>query len=219
MATLKETDLYAPVRDYLMAQGFEVKGEVGAADVMALKDGEAPVIVELKTGFSLQLLVQAVARQVVTERVYVAVPRWQGRAAWKRFKGHVGLCRRLAIGVLTVSSDGDVACHCDPSPFRPRKSKLRQGAMLKEFTRREGDPNTGGMVRKGLVTAYRQEALRCAAFLSEQGPSKGAIVARATNVERATTMMRDNHYGWFEKVEKGIYGLSETGMQMVKGNG
>ena len=43
------------------------------------------------------------------------------------------------------------------------------------------------------------------------GKSKGAVVAKATGVARATTMMRDNHYGWFEKIEVGVYGLSDAG--------
>jgi hypothetical protein len=28
-------------------------------------------------------------------------------------------------------------------------------------------------------------------------------------------MMRDNHYGWFEKVEKGVYGLTPAGAEAV----
>jgi hypothetical protein len=28
-------------------------------------------------------------------------------------------------------------------------------------------------------------------------------------------MMRDDHYGWFEKVEKGVYGLTPKGAKAV----
>jgi len=39
--------------------------------------------------------------------------------------------------------------------------------------------------------------------------SKGAHVAREPGVQRATAMMRrHNHYGWFEKIETGVYGLT-----------
>ena len=48
----REQDLYAPVKALLEAQGYEVKGEVGAADVVAIRGGEAPVVVELKLRFS-----------------------------------------------------------------------------------------------------------------------------------------------------------------------
>jgi len=213
MQRLSETDLYPPVKAWLEALGYEVKGEVGAADVVALRGRDEPLIVELKTGFSLTLLQQAVARQAVSDTVYVAVPRWKGKAGWRTFKGNVGLCKRLGIGVLSVTlKSGEVKAHCDPVPFRPRKSKHRKAALLKEFAAREGDPNLGGMARETIVTAYRQGAERCAAYLAEHGPSKGAEVAKATGVARATTMMRDNHYGWFEKVEKGVYGLSAPGL-------
>ena len=216
MSRPTETDLYAPVKTFLEVQGYEVKGEVGAADVVALRGDDEPLIVELKTGFSLALLSQAVARQAVSDTVYVAVPRWKGKPAWRTFKSNVGLCKRLGVGVLSVRlSDGHVQAHCDPVPFRPRKSKHRKAALLKEFASREGDPNKGGMTRETIVTAYRQGALRCAEFLAVNGPQKGALVARMTGVVRATTVMRDNHYGWFEKVETGVYGLSDLGRAQV----
>lgn len=219
MGKMAETDLYAPVKAWLEARGFEVKAEVGAADVVAIKDGEEPVIIELKTSFSLVLLQQAVARQAVTDAVYVAVPRWKGRAGWKAFSGNIGLCKRLGLGVLSVrSSDGAVEVHCDPVPFQPRKSKVRKARLLKAFSRLEGDPNTGGM-RGEKVTVYRQDAEKCAVFLNENGASRGRDVAQATGVEKATTMMRDNHYGWFEKVDKGVYMLSEAGVTALAQSG
>ncbi len=211
MAPLRETDLYAPIKAWLEAQGFEVKSEVGAVDVMARRGDDDPVIVELKTGFTLKLLQQAVARQSISDWVYVAVPRWSGKAAWRMFKGNVGLCKRLGIGVLSVRlEDGHVQAHCDPVEFRPRKSKPRKGALLKEFDRRRGDPNAGG-TRGAITTAYKQESLRCAAYLAEHGASKGADVAKGAEVAAATRMMRDNHLGWFVKVAIGVYDLGPEG--------
>ncbi|WP_323780725.1 DUF2161 domain-containing phosphodiesterase [Thalassovita sp.] len=207
-----ETDLYEPIKNFFEALEYEVKAEIGAADVVALRDGEAPVVIELKTGFSLTLLQQAVARQKITDQVYVAVPRWKGRAGWRAFKGNLGLCKRLGLGVISVSLDaGEVQVHHDPAPFQPRKVKKRQASLMAEFERREGDPNKGGAVRIGLVTSYRQEALRCAAYLAENGASKGAVVAQATGVKRATRVMADNHYGWFERVDRGVYRLTDMG--------
>ncbi|WP_422048778.1 DUF2161 domain-containing phosphodiesterase [Shimia sp.] len=212
MSKIAETELYAPIKAWLEVRGFEVKAEVGAADVVAMRAGEEPVIIELKTGFSLALLQQAVARQAVTDAVYVAVPRWKGRAGWKAFSGNIGLCKRLGIGVLSVRlKDGAVEAHCDPVPFQPRKSKARKVKLLKAFSRLEGDPNVGG-TRGATVTVYRQDAEKCAVYLNENGASRGRDVAGGTGVENATTLMRDNHYGWFEKVEKGVYMLSESGV-------
>jgi hypothetical protein len=212
MAARSETDLYPPVKAFLEAQGYEVKAEVAGADVVACRDGADPVVVELKTGFSLALLRQGVARQAVTDWVYLAIPRPEGRAGQQALKANLTLCRRLGLGVLLVRlSDGHVEPRLDPGPYQPRKSKPRQGRLLREFARRAGDPNTGGVSRTTIVTAYRQDALRCAAHLAAAGPSKGAEVARATGVVRATRMMADDHYGWFERVGTGIYRLTERG--------
>lgn len=208
---MKETELYTPVKIWLENQGFEVKSEVGAADVVACRVGEDPVIVELKTGFSLTLLQQAIARQRLSDWVYVAVPRWKGKSAWRSFKANVGLCKRLGVGVISVNlADQTVHVHADPAEFRPRKSKPRKGALLKEFERRKGDPNLGGTNGK-IVTAYQQEAERCLCYLAENGPSKGAEVAKAAQAPKATNIMYKNHYGWFEKQALGIYGLSAEG--------
>jgi len=39
------------------------------------------------------------------------------------------------------------------------------------------------------------------AYLANTGPA-GRDVEGRNRVERATIMMRDDHYGWFEKVER-----------------
>jgi len=208
----RETDLYQPVKDFLEAQGFEVKGEVREADVVACRDGEDPVIVELKAGFSLTLLQQGVTRQRLTDAVYLCVPRRSGRAAAKALRANIGLCRRLGLGVLTVRlPDGLVQVHADPGPFQPRKSAPRKTALLREFARRSGDPAKGGAMRDGLVTAYRQDAARLAEHLARHGASKGSDVAGATGVTLATRMMADNHYGWFRRCTRGVYDLTPAG--------
>ncbi len=215
-----ETELYPPIKAFLEGQGYEVKAEVGPADVVACRDGDPPLIVELKTGFSLTLVHQAVARQAITDTVYIAAPRKTGRASWTALKNMRTLCRRLGLGLITVRlKDAHVEVHCDPAPYRPRQSKVRTGRLLREFAKRDGDPNVGGSMRRGLVTAYRQDAIRCATYLGAQGAAKGAAVAKATGVETATRLMADNHYGWFIRVERGIYDLTETGRTALSATG
>lgn len=216
----RETDLYPAVKAFLEGQGYVVKSEVGAADVVAVRGGEPPVIVELKLGFSLTLVHQCVARLRVTDDVYMAVGRGTGKRFAKSVKEMTTLARRLGLGLMTVRvKDALVEVHCDPGPYAPRKSKKREGALLREFARLVGDPNDGGQTRVGLITAYRQDALKLAMYLYEAGASKGADVARETGVKRATTMMRDNHYAWFEKVDVGIYGLTPSGAEAAMQSG
>lgn len=209
MTKPRETDLYPPVKAYLEAQGYEVKGEVGAVDVVAVRGIEAPVLVELKLGFSLALLHQGIARQAISDAVYLAVPHISGKAA----KENLDLCRRLGLGLMTVRlRDGFVEVLVDPAPYRPRKSTRRKTRLLREFSRRVGDPNAGGATRVGIVTSYRQDALRCATFLEDEGASKGAVVAKGAGVPNATRIMADDHYGWFERVVVGIYMLTPKGV-------
>lgn len=214
MAGLKETGLYAPVKKLLEEQGYEVKSEIGAADVFALRGGEPPVVVELKTGFTLSLFHQAIERLAISDTVYVAVFRGKGRAFLSSLRGNLRLCRRLGLGLITVRpEDGFCDIHLDPGPYAPRKSKAKTTRLLKEFALRVGDPNLGGSTRTTIVTAYRQDAMRVAVHLRENGACKASDIARATGVGRARTIMADDHYGWFERAERGIYRLTPKGEQ------
>ncbi|MEM8812556.1 MAG: DUF2161 family putative PD-(D/E)XK-type phosphodiesterase [Pseudomonadota bacterium] len=206
-----ETALYPPIKALLERQGYFVKGEVGAADVVARRGEEPPLIIELKAGFALALFHQAVARQAMTETVYIAVPHGSGRSFRSTLGDNVKLCRRLGLGLMTVRlQSGQVEVHCDPAPYKPRIVKRRLVRLLREFDRRVGDPTKGG-TRGVVITAYRQDALRCVHHLKHSGPERAAKVAAATGVSRARTIMADDHYGWFERVERGVYGITEAG--------
>lgn len=206
---MRESDLYPTVKAHFQRQGFVVKGEVGKADVVAIKEGVPPTVIELKLGFTLALLHQVVDRLSATDQVYVAVPRPKSQ---KALAANIKLCRRLGIGVITVRArDMFLEEHCVPGPYAARVSKKKSVRLQKAFDRLDGDPNAGGATRHGIVTGYRQDALKCAAYLANAGAEKGAIVAKATGVLQATSIMRNNVYGWFQKVEKGVYGLTKAG--------
>ena len=206
---MREVDLYPDLKAYLETQGYEVKSEIGACDLMARRGDEAAVIVEMKLSFSLALVMQGVARQAMFDDVYLAVP--VSEKGWRlRYKDIVALCRRLGLGLLAVKVGQGVEAHLDPAPYQPRKNTRRAGQLLREFARRVGDPNTGGTTGIKRMTAYRQDALRCAVVLAD-APVKAADVARLSGVLRAGDVMRDNHYGWFEKIARGIYGLTASG--------
>ncbi|MCF7699437.1 DUF2161 domain-containing phosphodiesterase [Loktanella sp. M215] len=210
MTNPREADLYPHLKAHLVAMGYDVKGEVGAADIVAVKDAET-LVVELKLGFSLTLFHQGIARQAITDQVYLAVPAGGQR---KALLANVGLARRLRLGVMTVRlRDGFVEVLADPAPFTPRKSPKKAKALRKAFTRLKGDPNAGGATRHGLVTGYRQDAIACARFLAVHGPSTGARIKDWAEVPEATRIMAADHYGWFRRVSRGIYDLTPAGRQ------
>ena len=162
ISNMRETALYEPIKLFLEKQGYEVKAEVGPADVLAVRGDEPPVVIELKTGFSLSLFHQATERQAITDLVYIAVPTGRGMGFRGALRKNLMLCRRLGLGLMTVRlRDQRVVVHVDPAPYRPRQSKWKKARLLGEFSKRAGDPNVGGSMRRGLVTAYRQDALRC----------------------------------------------------------
>ena len=143
---MKEADLYPPIKAYLEGQGYTVKAEIGACDIMARRGDEPALIVEMKTSFSLSLVMQGVARQGMFDDVYLAVPL--GPKGWSaRYKDIVALCRRLGLGLLAVRA-GSVEATMGPHPPPPTESmkapKKPNGArcVVTEF---------GGTVRKAFM--------------------------------------------------------------------
>ncbi len=202
---LLETDLYAPVKALLETQGYDVKGEVKGCDVVGVRGDEPPVIVELKRTFGIGIVMQGIDRLAITDAVYLAVGAWPARQSDAR-----RLCRRLGLGLIVVSH-GRAEVVVDPVPYRPRTNLRRATALLGEHRRRIGDPTRGGSVGRPIMTAYRQEAIRCVHALAT-GPQPVRIVRATGEAPSAGRILRDNVYGWFERVERGVYRLSATGL-------
>src|SRR5262249_30665012 len=87
--------------------------------------------------------------------------------------------------------------------------------LLGEHARRVGDYNTGGVRGVRIVTAYRQEALRCAQLLEGGGMRVRAM--RATGrVPNVGKILIDDVYGWVRRGERGVYELSPNGRQALE---
>ena len=210
---MPEAELYNPIKQFLEAQGYVVKGEIGPCDVVAVRGDEwRPVVVELKERLSLALILQAVDRLAVSDIVYVAFRIGPSQSAWRtRRKQVTGLLRRLGLGLLTVSARGRVVPVLDPAAYRPTSRARRRERLLKEFAEPIGDPETGGSAPRQRVTAYRPDALRCARDHAAEGVLKVSVLRERTGVSRAGSILRDNHYGWFDRVRPGHYALSPRG--------
>lgn len=216
--SLKESDLYQPIRTYLEGQGFTVKGEVQHCDVTALKDDNI-VVVELKKYLNLDVILQATQRQRIADYVYIAVPKKLKAMRTARWRQICHLLRRLEIGLLLVAINGDshrVELLIEPQPFnrkisRSRKSIQRAG-LVREFNNRQGDYNTGGVTRKKVVTAYREMAIHIAVLLSKHGSlSPKQLRELGTDSNKTSSILQKNFYGWFERESKGLYKLSSLG--------
>ena len=215
-----ESDLYPPIKAFLEDQGYTVKGEVRGCDLVGTRGVEPPVIVELKLAFNLALVLQGVERLALTERVYIAVPQPNRRRAKgvSVYRSEVRrLCRRLGLGILTVApgrGGGRVEVVLDPQPYKPRPDRKELGRLLGEHARRAGDPNRGGITKTPLMTAYRQEALRCALLIRDGTTSTRAL--RATGlVPNASKILQNDVYGWFERVSRGVYRITDKAGQDI----
>jgi hypothetical protein len=205
-----ESSLYLPVKRFLEKLGFEVKGEVCGCDLVGLSEGQptAVVIGELKLTFTLDLVLQAIDRTAVCDEVWLAVRasgRGRGRECDPRVKK---LCRFLGFGLLAVFASGKVEVLVEPVPWRPRRDAKRRSKIVDEHRRRVGDPAAGGSTRLPIMTAYRQQALACAAALAQSPASPRDLKVKTPD---APKILQRNVYGWFVRLERGVYALTDGG--------
>lgn len=215
---MKETDLYKPVKDLLLENGFDIKAEVEGVDIAGEKDDKL-TIVELKTSLNLKLYIQAAKGQRIADKVYVAVPRPSYKRRFHReVKDREFLLRRLGIGLIYVAMDAAqpyAAIAFEPMEFDMSRSKnaskRRRKKVVREFNGRTSDFNTGGSVKTKLVTAYRENSLKIAYMLNKNGKMTTRELKELGCSEKTTAILYDNHYGWFVKTGRAEYELSESG--------
>jgi hypothetical protein len=207
----QESDLYQPVKDYLEKQGYRVQGEVKYCDIVATKNDEI-IVVELKLNINMTLLIQATERQGITDSVYVAIPK--PKKSGRQFNGIKRVLKRLELGLLVVTPRPlgfKVVKHFDPVPAQKRKNPKRRRAVIQEIADRSGDYNVGGISRKKLITAYRDNAILIACWLKHLGPTSPKVLRKCGTGEKTTQILSKNHYGWFQRVERGVYALTDPG--------
>lgn len=205
-----ETTLYPPVKRFLEDLGYTVKGEIGRCDLVALRDDDPGLVVigELKLSFNLELILQGVDRMGLGDEIWLAAclsARGKGRESDKRYRN---LCRHLGFGLLGVAASGRVDILVSPAAPTPRKNARLRSRLVDEHKRRQGDPVAGGGTRAPVMTAYRQQALACAAAMMV-APQRPRDLKRS--FPDAQKILRRNVYGWFERADRGIYALTEAG--------
>lgn len=194
-----------------------MKGEVAGCDVVGVRPGVGAgpylVLAELKLGFTLELVLQAVDRLAAGDEVWLAVlATRRGRDRDRRVSR---LCQALGVGLLAVSPGrGEAAVLAEPSPRPPRLNPRARRRLLAEHAARQGDPTPGGSGGVPIMTAYRQRALACAALL-RAGPGCPRDLRPAA--PDAARILHRNVYGWFDRVKRGVYRLSGAGEAAVDG--
>jgi len=216
---LLEKDLYRPIQRYFSREGFEVYGEVKDCDMVAVR-GDEIAIIELKLTLSVDLLIQAAKRQRITDKVFVAIPKPKYRLKSKRWADKCHLIRRLELGLIIVSPSGkglkaELIFH--PTPFHSKKSqgksKVKRAAILKEINGRSADFNIGGSTRTKIMTAYKENCIQIGCFLKEHGPLSPKSLRQMGAGDKTLSILTKNYYGWFERIKRGTYSLSDKGLK------
>ncbi len=214
-AEIKESDLYAPVRDYLQDLGYFVNGEINSCDIVAQKSDEM-LVVELKKSLNLEVILQATERQKIADTVYIAVLKPKNIFKNKKYKRICHLLRRLEIGLMlvTIKPEGSrieivqTAEVFDRIKSRQMNQKKRKQVEL-EFGKRKTQ-TTGGVTKTKITTAYREEAVVIAKAIELAGPSTPkSLQYLEIPARRIQNILYGNYYGWFERVETGIYNITD----------
>ena len=219
---VKEVDLYKPIQKLFIREGYEVYGEVKDCDIAAVKEEEL-LVVELKLTLSVDLLIQAAKRQKLTDQVYVAIPRPKGRLNSKQWTDKCHLVKRLELGLIAVSFPGNrskVEVLFHPTPFNRRqitgRNKAKRTTLLKEIEGRSADFNIGGSSRTKIMTAYKENCIQIACYLEHYGQLTPKALVELGTGPKTSSILTKNYYGWFERIKRGIYVISEKGKAEVK---
>lgn len=224
MEIVKESDLYLPVKNYLEKLGYDVKGEVKDCDITAVC-GEELIVVELKRGFTMELLYQVIRRQRIADAVYAAIPLPK-KGYWDpRYHDMVSLCRRLELGLIFVGftiegkAQIDVAVH-PAAGAAVRRNKKKRMAVLTEHHGRTGSVNSGGVSRRKILTVYKEQALYIAQILHVHGPLKVDEIRTKGGPEKTSTILQKNFYKWYHREQIDgertyTYSISEEGLQAL----
>lgn len=219
---LYEVDLYDPVKNHFTERGYHVYGEVNDCDVVAMKDEEL-IIIELKLRLNLDLVMQATKRQRLSEQVYVAIPRPTYSFRSQKWRDICYLMRRLEVGLIVISfqtKKAQVQVIHHPASFDRVKSmqlsKKRRNRLLAEIEGRSGDFNIGGSSQTQIMTAYKETCIYIACCLIHHGPLSAKVLREIGTGDKTSRILIRNYDEWFERIERGVYAISEKGKNDLK---
>lgn len=220
----KEIELHAPVSKWLEEKGCDVQAEVNSVDLVGLLGNEVVVAVELKKKLNLEVINQAVERQKYASLTYIAVEHDYKSVESKRFKMTKSTLRRLKIGLLTVNFRSEIPLVYEqikaevmPEDGQSKRGQKLKNQLIKEFRgRKSGHFNKGGSVKTQVMTAYKETCLKLAWIIHQEGQmSTKAIRSQFPDLKSCTSYLNANHYRWFQRVERGVYRLTQTGEEAL----
>ncbi|MBR0365262.1 MAG: hypothetical protein IJH94_00485, partial [Clostridia bacterium] len=120
---------------------------------------------------------------------------------------------KLELGLIFVTIKSDDCSFAEiirePEPFVPvkeRRDKLKK--ILRETDGRAIDNNIGGVTKRRIATAFTERNIFTACVIEKYGTASPKLVKDITGADCAALLSR-NFYGWFSRVEKGVYTLTD----------
>lgn len=207
--------MYPIIKKHLEEQGYYVKAEVKDSDIVAIKD-DVVMIVEMKNFFNTKLIYQGLKNKGVTDYIYLAIPKPLTKVIKSvNFKEKKEIVKSLELGLLFVDKKlEEVIVVLDPTIFKYKNHRKNRKALKKEFFLRKTALNIGGVTRTKIITAYRELALLALYFLKD-GPKKTKDIKRFTKQDKVMSILQKNYYGWFERIERGVYRITNLGEEAL----
>jgi hypothetical protein len=213
---MNESELFQPIKNYFADSGYTVDGEVKDCDMVMKKENDF-IVVELKNDLNFKIFMQGAKRQKMFQHVFIAV--WTPKnLKSKAFRDKVYLLNRLGLGLILVSKRAKmVTIFAQPmvhplSNYNTRNKKTKD-RVISELNGRRTKQNIGGVNKKTVLTAYKEDCLLILDLMKQQGSLKASIIKDQTGIKTSYNKIYQNHYGWFVKEGKGIYGLSDFGQK------
>lgn len=209
-----EKQLFKPIKELFEEDGFVVDGEVKTIDMVCIKD-DVNVAIELKKDLNLKVITQAALRQKTMDIVYIGI--YSPKSLFnKQFKEKLYLLKRLGIGLIIVAPKSlKASIYQVPVVTELKKyqssNKTRRNQIIKEMSNRKLKTNVGGTNKTKIMTGYREDCLLILNAIKDFDCASGKQIKELTNIANSTNIMYKNYYGWFEKVDKGLYKINDSG--------
>ncbi len=210
----RETQLFEPVRRLLEKKGYTVKAEVKDCDIAAFRENEL-LVVELKRQFSLKVVYQAMERRALTDKVYIAIPRPK-RYNDKSNKMMLKMLKELGIGLIFVGVEGAPIAEFIAEPNKTKTVNYKKKSkLIKEADGRNMDINVGGSTGRRIITAYTEASVLALCHMEKYDTLKMSQIKEFGYPDKVRNAFQSNAYGWFEKVGRGTYAMSEIGVKAL----
>ncbi|NQT65394.1 MAG: hypothetical protein HQ554_04370, partial [FCB group bacterium] len=97
-----------------------------------------------------------------------------------------------------------------------KKISKRKKAIIKEIENRSQNLNVGGSNQKKIITAYKESAIQIAVYLNIIGATSAKNLREYDSSKKTLSILYSNFYGWFQRVDRGIYDITVNGKKELK---